>query len=435
MSASAERRRAALLQCRPTSPAAPGSPTGPALFALISDRRGAVAAATALLVPVLLGFVGLGTEVGIWMYARQSLQSAADGAALSAAVNVAAGSTSKTVDEATAALAKYGYVGGTGGVTVAVNQPPTTGNFSTNNKAVEVIVGQPQPRLFTAMFLGSDVVARARAVAMAGVAGNACVLALDSIVPGAVTVVGNPTVNLTGCSVAVNSSSGSALTLGGSAQMVADSVNVVGGVSGSSKLTTTNGVTTGGAPTADPYAGTPVPTVEPCTKTSYSAPSGALAAGTYCNGLTVNSGSNVTLSGTYIISGGTLSINGGATVSGTGVTFVLTNNASVSINGNATVSLSAPTTGSLAGLVMFVDPASTSTPTFKINGGAGFNVTGAIYAPTVAVTFSGGAATGGSTCTQLVAKTISFGGSANFQQNCATAGTKSIGAVPSVLVE
>src|ERR1700746_1034728 len=46
---------------------------------------GAVAVLTAIILPVLLGFASLGTEVGHWYLAKREMQGAADAAALSGA--------------------------------------------------------------------------------------------------------------------------------------------------------------------------------------------------------------------------------------------------------------------------------------------------------------------------------------------------------------
>ena len=56
----------------------------------VRDRRGAVALAVAVLLPVLIGFAGLGIEVGMWFWIQRQNQSAADAAAISAALEYAA---------------------------------------------------------------------------------------------------------------------------------------------------------------------------------------------------------------------------------------------------------------------------------------------------------------------------------------------------------
>jgi uncharacterized membrane protein len=63
----------------------------PPIWARVSrDRRGAVAFAVAVLLPVLVGFAGIGIEVGMWFWIQRQNQSAADAAAISAALEYAA---------------------------------------------------------------------------------------------------------------------------------------------------------------------------------------------------------------------------------------------------------------------------------------------------------------------------------------------------------
>ena len=70
------------------------------LIRLRSCCAGAVAVTTAIVLPVLLGFVSLGTEVGHWYLAQRVMQGSADAAALSAAsqwiADQNAGNTSST---------------------------------------------------------------------------------------------------------------------------------------------------------------------------------------------------------------------------------------------------------------------------------------------------------------------------------------------------
>src|SRR5262249_14536615 len=158
-----------------------------------------------LLAPAMVGFVGIGSEVGLWLYTRQTMQGAADSAALGAANAVATGYSGQKRSEAIAVAARYGFVNGTNGTTITVNQPPTSGNFTATANAVEVIVRRPQPRIFSALFLRSNVSIAARAVARAGHSGDACVLALDPTARGAISAGGSSTINLNGCSIAANS--------------------------------------------------------------------------------------------------------------------------------------------------------------------------------------------------------------------------------------
>src|SRR5262249_18264858 len=128
----------------------------------------------------------------------------------------------------------------------------------------------------------------------------------------------------------------------------------------------------------------------------------------FCNGLSVTGGSSVTLQpGTYVIDGGSFSISGNSSISGTGVTIILTssrrsNYATASISGGSTVNISAPTSGTLQGLAFYQDRNAPSSGNDSFSGGTTQNITGAIYFPNQGVTFNGGTETGGARCTQLI---------------------------------
>src|SRR5438128_1324829 len=49
------------------------------------DQSGSYLVITGLMMPALIGFAGLGTELGLWYHKHQTMQSAADSAAVSAA--------------------------------------------------------------------------------------------------------------------------------------------------------------------------------------------------------------------------------------------------------------------------------------------------------------------------------------------------------------
>jgi hypothetical protein len=235
-----------------------------------------------------------------------------------------------------------------------------------------------------------------------------------------------------------NSTSSTAITVGGSSAVSAYSVGVVGGISGN--ITASHGIATGQSPTRDPYAGASFGSFSGCDYNKMSVKNTAtLSPGVYCNGLSLNAGANVFLQpGIYYIDQGSLSVNGGATLSGDGVTIVFTsstgsNYATATINGGATVNITAPTSGPTAGIAIFGDRnMSTGTP-FKFNGGASQIFTGAIYVPKADVQFAGGANTSRA-CTQLVGDTVTFTGNANFAINCSGTGIKPI-ATAATMVE
>lgn len=416
------------------------------------DTAGATAVITALALSIIIGLAALGSEAAVWYVGKRTMQGAADSAAFSAGTSVMEGVTSSTIitAQAKSVAANYGYVDGANSVTVTVNKPPLSGGYTTNASAVEVIVQKPQGVLLATQYAPSSLTIASRAVALSGYVGNGCVVALDKANIADVTDIGNSTLNLAGCSLYIDSPNSSALTLNGSAQITADAAYISGNVNNPSKITTTNGLHTGVPPIADPYAGVPMPTAGACDYTNYAAPGGTTSIAnpgggtkTFCNGLTINSGSTVAFDpGTYVISGGTFKINGGATVTGTGVTFVLTGSGSdyaqMDIEGGANVTITAPTTGPTAGLAFMQDrnaPVISGSNTNKFTGGSTQSITGAIYFPEQNVTFSGNASSGGAICTQVIGLTLNFNGTSNFNNNCTGVGTKKIGSIPTVLVE
>ena len=180
----------------------------------VADCRGVTSTLMALSFMGMLGFAGLATEVGLWYVKKRSMQSAADSAAFSAAIAL---STGLFQTEAQSVAGTYGFVDGSGGTTVTVNNPPTSGP-NTSASAVEVTISQPQTFTIANLFLSNALTIQARSVA-AGASGNGCVLALDTANVTDDSVSGNITVNLGNCSLYINSSSTHALNMSGGARI------------------------------------------------------------------------------------------------------------------------------------------------------------------------------------------------------------------------
>lgn len=401
------------------------------------DQSGSYTIVFALLMPVLVGAAGLGTEVGWWFYKHKNMQSAADSGAVSAA---AAGTNLTT--EANAVTSTYGYANGLNNATVIVNRPPSTGNHTSNPQAVEVIVGQSQPRLLSALFGSAPVPITARAVAVPNT-GTGCVLALNSTASPAVNVGGSNKLNLLKCNLYSNSSAHPSLDVGGSAAVSANQVGAVGGISGTSNITASDGIRTGMRPTADPYESVSPPTQPSCSNAKINVNSSekytSLDPGCYSGSITVNAGATLTLSpGIYYLDGANLNVAGNATITGTGVTLVFTGSGSswgtATIGSNAVVDLTAPSSGSTRGIVVYGDRKMPAGTAFNLGGGGTQNFGGAIYLPKANLSFSGGNGTSTS-CTKIIADTMTFTGTSNLQVDCSALGTASIGNASAQLVE
>jgi len=388
-------------------------------------ERGYILLTSAVSLTVLLGFLGLGVDVGFLQFQKRRIQSAADAAAAGAAFQLATQASHDTAKtEGLYDSKKNGFEDGVNGVTVTINIPPTIGNYTTNNYAAEAIVRQANPTYFMQLFNISSVTVAARSVATAGNSGY-CIYALDPAIQDAFLASGGTTTVNAGCGIYVNSSNTKGMEGSGGACIDATNVNLVQS-SNSGQFPTCAGWPNPNfnqKVVADPLAYLTAPTVPAsCDYTNYSAVNGAtLNPGTYCGGITVQGGITAYLNtGLYILNGGGLTVSGASNLisNAGGVTFDNTSSAghsynSVNISGGSATNLFAPTTssnGDLAG-ILFFDRTGASSDKEAISGGSGANFTGAIYFPHSEVDYTGGSAATGDWTIIVADKVVFSGGS------------------------
>ena len=412
------------------------------LARLARDEDGATLATTAMLLMVLVGFLGVGLDIGIAYTARRSAQNAADSAAYSAAVAAADGA-SDLVAQAQGVAARYGLSNGAGGVTVQVNNPPTSGGHAGDPQAVEVIVTRPAEGFFSTLFVPNPQPIRARAVAISGVrAGFGCLVALNPKAAQAVLFNGVPNVNLVDCTLYDNSADKSdAMLVNGGVTVNARGIDVVGGILKNGVVTLNADVRTGVDPVSDPYAKVKPPAFSGCDRTNEIINAGNrsyAASGSrpfvFCNGLIVNAGGASFGPGVYIINGGSFTLNGSTSATANGATFVLVNGAMLNFNSAANITFKAPTSGPTAGLVIEMDKSASRTAV-TLNGGSNQAFTGALYAPNQAIILNGGTTVANGGCTQVIGDTIIINGDVRLETKCAGTGVKPVGSVPPALVE
>ncbi len=406
-------------------------------------ERGAVAIHIGLMAIALIGMAALGSEIVFVLNQHREMQMAADAAALSASTALSKGYPSDLNVEARAVAANAGFVHGVDGTNVTLNHPPLGGNNTSNNQAIEVVVSQPQTLYMTSLFRSGVFSVGARAVATAG-SGTYCVVQLVASRNPGVTAANGATATLTQCGIAIDSTGATALSMSGAAVITAQSVSISGNKS------ITNGavlnapsVKTYQPAVTDPYAGVAMPALPAScdfNNKSYAHGTWNLVSGKrYCNGLALTNDAIVTMAaGTYFIDRGSFNVGGNVKLTATNVTIFLTSStgsgyATAVIGNGASVTMSAPTTGTLAGIVFFGDRRGPITNVADFGGGAVINVNGALYFPSQKVTFSNGV-NNPSGCTQLIAGEIQFVGGSNFQNNC-PAGVIAAGGGASTLVE
>ena len=92
-----------------------------ALGSLLADQRGSTAVIMGILLPILVGALGIGFEVSNWYMQKRAMQNAADSAVIAAATN----NGSNYDVEAKSVAAQYGFVDGTNNVTVSASNTAT----------------------------------------------------------------------------------------------------------------------------------------------------------------------------------------------------------------------------------------------------------------------------------------------------------------------
>jgi len=138
-----------------------------------ADGRGTVSVIFAVAGPVMVAFAALAIDVALWESAQNAAQGAADAASLSAIVSSGAGdSVARAKAEAQSVAALSGFVNGTGGVTVTVNNPPASGSHTSNAGAYEVIISKPQSLYFGKIVVSQAPTVSGRAVSVGGTTCN-----------------------------------------------------------------------------------------------------------------------------------------------------------------------------------------------------------------------------------------------------------------------
>jgi Flp pilus assembly protein TadG len=394
------------------------------LLRLFRDCKASVAPLAALAAIPLFTGVGAAIDYSRANLARAAMQGALDASAIMLAKDTAQSSGGSTGSATTYFNANFTR-SDVQDIQVGASASPANGGNSLALSATGSIKTQ-----ILGLIGFSSIKLSVNSGAIAYSDGLGCVLALDRTASGSISAQGTTSTTLNGCSLYDNSNNSTALTAGGSAHISALSVGVVGGISGADNIVAQQGILTGAGLVDDPYADVSIPNFTACTQMNFTAKTTVtINPGVYCNGMSINAGANVTLNpGTYYLDGGGLSVNGGATMNGTGVTLVFTKKngntwPAATINGNATINLTPPTYGPMAGIVVFGDRNIPVGTTFKFNGGSTQYFGGAIYVPTGAINFAGGNGTSTS-CTQIIGDTVTFVGNSSVAINCSSFGTK-----------
>jgi hypothetical protein len=389
---------------------------------------------------VTVGAMGMAVDFG-WSYFRKEAAGTAAAAAASAAMMAASsaahqscgtgatywncsssyscpaspstGSIASNLDNGCLYAKQDGFLN-TGRQTVTMQAgtgtPPTAPGI-TPSYYVIANVSENIPTLFSAILGQQWMQAKSQATAaiFAGSAGG-CIYILSTSADKAFSMTGGTFTS--GCGIYVDSNksdavdiTGGSLTLTGGAGM-----SVVGqSLNGTQDITFTGGgsLKTGQAVHGDPFAGkltAPTPAGTCITDPNYNNVTNiTIPSGTYC-GLTINSGTGIVLSGTYIITQGNFKMSNGTVTTAAGGALIYI--ASTSTGGfdltNGSLTLNGLTSTTNNGLALW--QANTKDATITNTGAA---INGVIYVPNSLLNYTGGS-TGVSQT--IVANTFSLTG-------------------------
>ena len=435
-------------------------PVTQAMIRMLRCSNGAIGPMAALMMIPVAGSIAYAVELGGWNYMQRSAQNAADSAALAAAsVNSGAATTGSTSqNEARATAKKFGFTDGVSNTSVSAATVACPTGVAAGAVCYQASINTVFPTLFSGV-IGNTGGQALSAIAIATTSGgggsttqNVCMRAVTSL-----TTSGTPNANLSGCVVL----SGGGMTCNGSNGLQATyalAVNTVSGLCASQSANNLNGQTL----PPDPYVGKTIPTntcpgSTPATKyPQFTINGGGKVTGggtqrsslpaavngiiQLCGDTQLTGNVSVPSGNTVVIYNGRLDVNGNTfdATSGTLVFSGTPNNSTYShypidsANGSpgGQLNISAPTaSGTWKDIALYQDPALTS------NDNVGFtyagnhptwNITGVIYLPNAAVTFSGAVGKYASNnCQILVANIISINGTGNVvgnQSGCAAAG-------------
>jgi Flp pilus assembly protein TadG len=394
------------------------------------DRQGGLAVATGIMAPILFGFAAIAVDVANARMVQTRLQNAGDAAALAA---------SQKLPDTTAAT--------TAALAIAVKNTPA--GWGTTLQASDIVYGKydTATQTFTVSAVNPNAVQLRTSRTAA--AGNAlrttfgwavgkpqmdiatkstayrssgptyCVYVLDGNANSALSAGGGGTLIVPNCGVQVNSGHNKAAAAGNATDVSAKSFCLVGGYNG----TFTPSPQTGCPALADPLLSIPEPSA-PNGGTCYSG-STPQPNQTYCGTYSISSDVNIP-AGIYYFKNASVTFSGG-NVTGSGVMFFLDTNSTMDFSTNGTVSLTAPTSGTYAGISIFQSRSAPLNNTIKVTGGGNFLMDGTIYTPrahlslygnsTVSVTSKSG---------YLIANKISFTGASTFSVG-AWGGTQALG--------
>ena len=402
------------------------------------DESGQTLILFVLALGVLLGMAAMTIDVGLAYVARRDMQNAADAAALAGADAILEGQSSVLAANAARDLAlQNGYDNAAADVTVTINVPPTSGPHSGDSDFIEVFIAHPIDTIL-ASAVGKTTPFDVSARAVAGIDRTPKPYSIITLSQTAcqsmqfngqvhLTIIDAGTLTNSECTVGAFSTNGT-INVATAANHVVGGWHMTGN-SGDVSLPPSRA-----GHFDDPLIGVPVPTptsapVQTCPTFPGKPGTVTLQPGVYdctidpqgqwglqfepgdyyiTGGIVINGGGNVSFGqGLYFLQGEGLTITGNGVVTGDGVTFYI-DEGQVTMTGTSDTQLTAPTSGTYEGIVIFQNR--TLTSTVNMSGGAIADGWGAVYAAGAQIHLVGNT---GSTLHQFISDSFLMDGNSN----------------------
>jgi hypothetical protein len=345
--------------------------------AFASDERGAVVMILAMALPLLFGALAAAVDYSAVISRKTQLQSAADGAALTAARELAVSTPDHAVIEVAKSAAR-------GALNTGNGQPVIESRILSSRTEVEVSIRESVP-FATGHILGrpkADVAVKAVAKLATGKR-RLCMIGLEPTLD-AIRLEMQAKITAEKCDVNSDSTSIEGIKAYNESMMAAERICSAGGYKAMRSTNFTPTPITDCPKTGDPLANRAAPSVGACDYTNKIVSSWeTLRPGVYCGGLKVATNGFATLEpGIYVMENGRLELDHYSGIMGQNVGFYFRGDAAVlDLDPDTYVNLTAPKTGPLAGILFFEDRNAPLARKFRITSNYARQLLGTIYLP------------------------------------------------------
>lgn len=353
------------------------------------DKSGNIIILSALIFIPVMGIAAFAIDLPNGYHTKSVLQTAAEAGALAGAVLLPTDVNGAKTKALTVAMANLpsGYQQATTGNDITLGtydaQLKSFVASNTNINAIKVVsirsVARGNPlKTFFASFLSINNM-NISATAIATLVSTPCVIALSSSASPALSVSGGAGMDVSKCSVTVNSTSSTAAVA--SAPLKALKICGAGGFSGQFSPSPQKC-----SPAKDPLSSLPEPSPGTCQSVPALSGNVTLYPGTYCSSLDISSANAINFApGIFYFKGSNVSIGGNVSVSSSGTMLFLDQSSQLNISTTGSVNIAPPTSGVYKGISVFQSRSTPLSINTSIVGGGVYNLKGTIYAPSSSI--------------------------------------------------